>query len=143
MQNPLELKVAKTIMLLAAIYNLSLGVVVSIYPQLLLFGNPPTNFLLIILRCVGMLVGVYGIAYWFASRNPERYWPLILVGLIGKILGPLGALYYIYLGQLQPSFIWTNVFNDIIWLLPFGWILYRLFKYPQDKMAAREHIRNL
>ncbi|GAB3907730.1 hypothetical protein [Mucilaginibacter boryungensis] len=125
MQKPLKQKVAETIMLLAAIYNLCLGIIISIYPQLLLFGNPPTNFLLIILRCVGMLVGVYGIAYWFASRNPQRYWPLILVGFIGKFLGPVGAVYYVYLGQLQPNFLWVNVWNDLIWLLPFAWVIYQ------------------
>ncbi|WP_202020466.1 hypothetical protein [Mucilaginibacter mali] len=124
MQYISKLKWAKLIMLLAAIYNLFWGAVISLYPQLLLFGNPPTDFLLIILRCVGMLVGVYGIAYWFASRDPERYWPLILVGFIGKFLGPFGSAYYIYVGQLQPSFIWMNVWNDLIWLLPFAWVMW-------------------
>ncbi|MBE9664337.1 hypothetical protein IRJ16_20820 [Mucilaginibacter myungsuensis] len=115
-------------MLLAAIYNLFWGAVISLYPDILLFGNPPTPFLLIILRCVGMLVGVYGIAYWFASRDPERYWPLILVGFIGKFLGPFGTAYYMYVGQLPVSFLWVNVWNDLIWLVPFGWVMWMAVK---------------
>ncbi|RWY54352.1 hypothetical protein EPL05_06085 [Mucilaginibacter gilvus] len=115
-------------MLLAAAYNIFWGLVISAYPQILLFGNPPTDFLLIILRCVGMLVGVYGIAYYFASRDPVAYWPLILVGWIGKLLGPIGSVYYIVLGKLSPAFFWVNVWNDIIWLLPFGWIIYTAVK---------------
>ena len=87
MTNTTKLKYAKGIMFLAALYNIFWGLVISAYPQILLFGNPPTDFLLIILRCVGMLVGVYGIAYYFASRDPNAYWPLILVGWIGKLLG--------------------------------------------------------
>jgi hypothetical protein len=123
-----KLKYAKTIMFLAALYNIFWGAVISAYPQILLFGNPPTDFLLIILRCVGMLVGVYGIAYYFASRDPNTYWPLILVGWIGKLLGPIGSVYYILLGKLMPDFFWVNVFNDIIWLYPFGWVIYMAVK---------------
>lgn len=119
-----KLKYAKGIMFLAALYNIFWGLVISGYPQILLFGNTPTEFLLIILRCVGMLVGVYGIAYYFASRDPNTYWPLILVGWIGKLLGPIGSVYYIALGKLSPDFFWVNVFNDLIWLYPFGWVIY-------------------
>gem|GEM_PF-861771 len=120
-----KLKWARFIMFLAAAYNIFWGAVISIYPQIILFGNPPTNFLLIILRCVGMLVGVYGVAYYFASLDPVKYWPLILVGWIGKLLGPFGSLYYIYLHQLTPSFLIVNVFNDLIWLYPVGWVIYQ------------------
>src|ERR1700761_3322913 len=119
------MKSAKLIMLLAAIYNLVWGAIISIDPQLILFSNQETPFILILLRCIGMLVGVYGIAYYFASKDPVRYWPLVFVGFIGKLLGPPGALYYIYTGELTPSFLWVNVFNDLIWLIPFGWILYQ------------------
>jgi hypothetical protein len=133
-----KLKWAKSIMFIAAIYNLFWGTVISLYPQILLFGNPSTDFLLIILRCVGMLVGVYGIAYWFASRNPQRYWPLILVGFIGKFLGPIGSAYYIYTGKLQPNFLWVNVWNDLIWLFPFAWVMY--LAIMPSKISASEQM---
>lgn len=122
---PTKLKLAKIIMLLSAIYNLFWGALISIYPNIILFGNLPTPFLLIILRCVGMLVGVYGVAYYYCSREPEKFWPLIFVGFLGKALGPFGLAYYIYTGELQPSFLWVNVFNDIIWLVPFGWVIWQ------------------
>lgn len=124
MQTTAKLKWAKFIMFLAALYNIFWGAVISLYPQIMLFGNPSTDFLLIILRCVGMLVGVYGVAYYFASIDPYKYWPLILVGWIGKLLGPLGSLYYIWADKLAPNFLIVNVFNDFIWLYPFGWVIY-------------------
>jgi len=129
-----KLKWAKLIMLFAAIYNIFWGTVISIYPQIILFGNPSATFTLIILKCIGMLVGVYGIAYYFASKDPVRYWPLILVGLIGKILGPIGSAYYIFTGQLTSRFLYVNLFNDLIWIIPFGWILYQVWgkKLPQQ-----------
>lgn len=115
-------------MFCAAIYNLLWGAVISVYPQLILFGNPPTTYLLILIRCIGMLVGVYGIGYYFCSTDAARYWPLILVGLIGKVLGPAGAICYVALGDMPASFLWLNVFNDMIWIVPFSWVLYQVWK---------------
>ena len=123
-----KLKFARIILFTAAVYNLCWGALISVYPQILLFGNPTSAFIIILLKCIGMLVGVYGVAYYFASKDPVRYWPLVLVGFLGKLLGPPGAIYYVYTGQLTPSFLWVNVFNDLIWLYPFGWIIYQVWK---------------
>ncbi len=124
MQNATKFKLAKFLLLIAAVYNIFWGIAISIYPQIMLFGNAPTGYILILIRCIGMLVGVYGIAYYFCSTDPQRYWPLILVGFIGKVLGPIGAVYYVLKGDIKPDFLWINVFNDLIWLYPFGWVLY-------------------
>jgi len=123
-----KLRWPKLIMLLAAIYNLAWGSIISIDPQLILFGNPETPFVLILIRCIGMLVGVYGIAYYFASKDPVRYWPLIFVGFIGKVLGPIGSAYYIATGELTTRFLYVNLLNDLIWLIPFGWILWQVWR---------------
>lgn len=122
-----RLALAKLILFLAAIYNLAWGAIISFDPQLILFGNPETPFILILIRCIGMLVGVYGIAYYFASKAPVRYWPLIFVGFIGKVLGPIGSAYYILTGELTSRFLYVNLLNDLIWLIPFGWILWQVW----------------
>ena len=123
-----KLKWARIILFCAAAYNLFWGALISVYPQILLFGNPSSTFVIILLKCIGMLVDVYGVAYYFASKDPARYWPLIFVGFLGKLLGPPGAIYYVWRGELTPSFLWVNVFNDLIWLFPFGWVLYQVWK---------------
>lgn len=120
--------ISRLIMTFAAIYNIFWGVLISIDPKVILFDDSDSIFVIIVLQCIGMLVGVYGIAYYFASRDPARYWPIILVGLIGKILGPIGSLHYIFTNQLDASFFWVNVFNDVIWIFPFCWILYHVYK---------------
>ncbi len=136
MEKKQKLKWARIILACAAAYNLFWGALISVYPQVLLFGNPSSAFVLILLRCIGMLVGVYGVAYYFASKEPVRYWPLIFVGFLGKLLGPPGAIYYVYLGELKPSFLWVNVFNDLIWLFPFGWVLYQVWKGGLENIKA-------
>lgn len=110
-------------MLLAAIDNVVWGTVISIYPQIISFDYPTTDFTLILLRCIGMLVGTYGLAYYFASKDPVKYWPLIFVGFVGKLLGPIGSAYYIIKGELTIRFLYVNLLNDFIWFVPFGWVL--------------------
>ena len=55
-------------------------------------------------QCVGMIVGVYGIGYAIASADPLRHWPIILVGFLGKIFGPLGFAQALYLERLPLRF---------------------------------------
>lgn len=123
-----ELKIARLIMLLAAIYNLAWGALISLCPSVMLFGHEESAYIFILIRCIGMLVGVYGIAYYCCYLDPQRYWPLILVGFVGKLLGPFGSAYYIWKGELMKEFLVINVFNDIIWLIPFAWILLKVEK---------------
>ena len=123
-----KLKWARFILFLAAAYNIVWGIIVSLVPELILFDDVSSPFILIILRCVGMLVGVYGIAYYIASKDPAKYWSLVFVGYVGKILGPIGAFYYVYTGAIKKEFLIVNIFNDLIWLIPFTWIIYQAVK---------------
>ncbi len=74
----------------AAIYNLVWGGFVILFPMLpfRLAGMEPPNYPEI-WQCLGMVVGVYGVGYAIAATNPLRHWPIVLVGLLGKILEPI------------------------------------------------------
>ncbi len=145
MTTPSKIKLANSILFLAALYNILWGAFVSLFPELLLFGEPPTTLMLIYICCIGMLVGVYGVAYYIASTDPTKYWPLVFTGFVGKALGPFGAVYYIYLGKLSTDFfLYVNLYNDIIWLLPFAWILWEVYKgnleiKKEDKIKKSIH----
>ena len=78
-------------------------------------------------QCIGMIVRVYGVGYALAAGDPIRLWQHVLVGLLGKILGPLGFLDAALHGRLPWSAGWTIVTNDLIWWLPFGGIIYRVW----------------
>ena len=39
---------------------------------------------------VAFVATVYGVGYAVAARDPLRHWPIVFVGLLGKILGPIG-----------------------------------------------------
>jgi small multidrug resistance pump len=68
----------------AGIYNLVWGAWVVFFIGFVPLGRHSTQQLPEIWQCLGMVVGVYGIGYLIAARDPLRHWPSILVGLIGK-----------------------------------------------------------
>ena len=114
----------------AALYNILWGGFVVLFPFFIFekAGLPAPNYPEI-WQCVGMIVGVYGVGYWIASSNPLVHWPIVLVGLLGKICGPIGFLQAAMLGSFPWSFGWTILTNDLIWWVPFGLILLHARRY--------------
>ncbi len=112
------------ILVAAGIYNLVWGAWVVCFPEALFrwAGVAPINYPQV-WQCVGMIVGVYGLGYLLAARDPLRHWPIVLVGLLGKILGPVGMWWSVSHGTLPATMAWTCLTNDLIWWVPFAAIL--------------------
>ena len=108
----------------AGIYNLAWGSLAIAFPHLLfdLAGADRINYPEI-WQSVGMIVGVYGIGYLIAAYNPRTHWPIVLVGLLGKIFGPIGFAVALMRGTFPPLFGLTFLTNDLIWWVPFTMIL--------------------
>lgn len=120
-------------LILAGFYNLLWGFWVIAFPELsftLLGATPPTP--IEIWQCVGMIVGVYGIGYIIAATNPYKHWPIILVGFLGKIFGPLGFSKSLIERVFPLSFGINIIFNDLIWWIPFFLILKSVYAYYKD-----------
>lgn len=114
---------------LAGLYNLLFGAWVVIWPSSIfswLGMEPPTY--LFLWQCIGMIVGVYGIGYLVAAGDPLRHWPIVLVGFLGKIFGPIGFLQTAMMGDIPWSFGFVIIFNDLIWWIPFGAILFNAWR---------------
>ena len=123
-------------LLLAGAYNLAWGTAVVLFPAWTFrYGGLTTpahaevdpQLYLSLWQCIGMIVGVYGVGYAIAARDPLRHWPIVLVGLLGKVFGPIGAVEGALAGRLPWSILWTNLTNDLIWIVPFGLILWRVY----------------
>lgn len=124
----------------AAAYNILWGTWVILAPEMSLrlcgFVEPARYPQ--IWQCVGMIVGVYGVGYAIAAVKPLRHWPIVLVGLLGKLFGPIGMVSAVVAGDLPLSAARTIVTNDLIWWIPFTWILWEAFQThrtgsgPQD-----------
>lgn len=116
----------------AGIYNLVWGFAVICWPHFLFdltnverLNHPE------VWQCVGMVVGVYGIGYLLAARDHRTHWPIVLVGFLGKVFGPMGFAWAWYQQRLPGTWGLVILFNDLIWLVPFGLILID---------AARHHL---
>ncbi|HEX8734655.1 MAG TPA: hypothetical protein VF721_04980 [Pyrinomonadaceae bacterium] len=120
------------IFLLAGVYNIGWGLFVALNPNWLFSfaGMEPINYP-DVFACLGMVVGLYGIIYLEIARKPERGFLLAAVGLIGKILGPIGLALLIARGTWKPATIIMCVTNDFVWWIPFAlylrdsWAFYR------------------
>ena len=75
-----------------------------------------------------MIVGVYGIGYAAAAVDPYRHWPIVLVGFLGKIFGPIGFLMAALSGELPWAWGATIITNDLIWWIPFAIILWGAYR---------------
>jgi hypothetical protein len=115
----------RTVFALAALYNASWGLNAALDPQWLFryAGMPPINHPGIF-ACLGMVVGVYAILYAEVARDPERGFLLAAVGLLGKVLGPIGLVVLSATGQWPLRAAVLCVTNDFIWWIPFGIYLY-------------------
>ena len=109
---------------LAAIYNLLWGAWVVLFPQHFfdLVGMEPLRHELV-WQGMGMVIGVYGLGYWWAAQDPLTHWPIVAVGFLGKIFGPLGFVMNYAIGKVPFGFFYTLITNDFIWWIPFFLIL--------------------
>jgi small multidrug resistance pump len=119
----------KPVLIAAGIYNLLWGALIVLFPlaPFRWVGMEMPNYPEI-WQCVGMVVGVYGVGYVIAAFDPLKHYPVILVGFLGKLLGPIGFLDAAIKGRLPWTFGWVNVTNDLIWWIPFALILYRAYQ---------------
>ena len=119
----------RTWFLSAAAYNVGWGTVAGLFPSAIAsmgglgdLSHPP------LVQVIGMMVGVYGIGYYLLARDPVRYAGFIWIGLLGKVLGPLGYLWHAAQGTLPWQFGWVVLFNDVIW-----WPVFLLFAWKHAR----------
>jgi hypothetical protein len=112
----------------AGIYNLAWGAWVVLLPEELFTwaGIAPINYPQI-WQCVGMIIGVYGVGYLIAAQDPLRHWPIVAVGLLGKVFGPIGMLWSVKHGALPAGMAWICLGNDLVWWWPFALLLWHAY----------------
>jgi len=118
--NAYRVKLYRLVFALAAIYNVVYGLWACLWPRAffeimkMALPNYPGLW-----QCLGMVVGLYGVLYASAAWRPDQARLIIAVGLVGKILGPIGLAMTIHSGEWPWRTFTLVVFNDLIWWLPF------------------------
>lgn len=112
------------VLLAAGCYNIVWGAVAIFFPtQTFAFFGMDLPRYPQFWQCIGMIVGVYGLGYIIAASDSAKHWPIILVGFLGKIFGPIGFVESLLSGKLPFVFGLNIITNDIIWWIPFWFIL--------------------
>ena len=115
----------RTALLLAAAYNLGAGAFVALFPSQTFVGlGLEAQDYPEIWRCVGAAIAMQGVGYAIAAHAPLAHWPIVLVGLLGKVVAPIAFVQGALHGSLPWALGWLIVVNDLVWWPPFAVILW-------------------
>lgn len=122
--DPCRARLYRLIFLLAAAHNLAFAAWAGFGPRSFfdLFDMDPPRYPAI-WSCLGMVGGVYGLGYAYAARRLDRAFPFIALGLLGKVLGPIGWVAAVRSGEWPLRTFTLILFNDLVWWLPFALFL--------------------
>jgi hypothetical protein len=104
---------ASLVLRIAAVYNLLRSAWVVFFPGhfFRLTGLEQPNYPMI-WQGLGMVIGVFGLGYWWAASDPVRHWPIVAVGFLGKISGPFGYFQNVVAGTGPVEFGYMLFIND-------------------------------
>lgn len=121
----------------AAVYNLAFGAFAVLLPRAWFeWSGMPVPAQLYLWQCLGMVVGVYGIGYWCAANAPLRHWPIVLVGLLGKVFGPIGFVQAAWNGEVPWRASWLLLGNDLVWWPGFALLLLAAHRHHRGRRTA-------
>lgn len=115
----------RQVLVFAGAWHLILGAAMVVAPGAFfaLTRIEPLNYLQV-WQGVGVMTAVMGIGYAVAARNPLRYWPVVMIGFIPKVLGPIGYAIGLLRGTIPRAFGTLVIIHDLIWLAPFAMLLW-------------------
>lgn len=114
----------RTTLSLAGFWNLALGgFVLAFWPAPFHWFDLHEPLYPRIVQCVGLLIALLGVGYILASRDPLRHWPVVLVGLLGKVLVPLAMVEASLRSDLPWMLAVFSLAIEIVWWAPFALIL--------------------
>ncbi len=112
-------------LLLAGAYHILFAVWTNAWPfhAFDLLGIPHPNHPML-WRVLGMISGVVGFALLIAATDPIRHWLIVLLGFAKTLAATVILAFAVSAGDLPPSSLLFLPFDDLVWLVPFGAILW-------------------
>ncbi len=126
----------------AGAWHLVLGASIVIAPGafFVLTGLALPNYLQM-WQGAGIMTAVMGLGYAIAARDPLRYWPVVLIGLIPKIVAPVGVILGFWRRELPASLGTLVLVNDVAWWVPFSLLLWLAFRKEAAGVYPRSVFR--
>jgi peroxiredoxin len=76
-----------------------------------------------LVRALGLWTGVLGIGFLAAAGRPLRHWPVVLMGLLGKLACFGVIVSMVWQGVYDVGTLRVALLDGVAWLPPLGWIL--------------------
>lgn len=117
-------------LLVAAVQCLVWGLFIITLPgrSAIAYGLPEIPHELFLWQGTGLIIFLFGVGYGIAASNPYQHWAVVFVGLLAKVLGPLGMAWSVFQGEIPARVLLLIPINDVIWWIPFSVILLRSLK---------------
>lgn len=133
MKSLFTLEINQKVLRGCAYYSILWGLVITLMPRVILQVFSVDSIEVIeFWQFFGMIVGVSGIGYFIASNDPGKYWPIILVGFLGNLMGTFVFAKALAMGHLPTAFSTILLVSTAIWIIPFYYIL--LSVYDENTM---------
>ena len=112
-------------LMLAGVYHILFAAWTNIWPfhAFDILGLPHPNHPML-WRTLGLISGVVGFALLIASTDPIRHWLIVLLGFTKSVAATAIVAFAVSAGNLPPASLLFLPLDDLIWLLPFGAILW-------------------
>jgi peroxiredoxin len=123
----------KSVLAAAGLLHLAWALYVLLAPLDLFHraGFPEPNYPEMVQE-LGLLAGVFGLGCLIAAANAFRYWPLVLMALLGN-LGVLAGVVSAFLnGHAPATALWLGLLNNGLWIPSFAAILVLAYRSTLD-----------
>ena len=119
----------RTTLLLAGAYHILFAVWTNFWPfhafDILRIPHPTHPMLW---RMLGLISGVVGLALIIAAADPVRHWLIVLLGFVKSIVATVIVAVNVSSGNLPPASLFFLPLDDLVWIAPFGMILWATVK---------------
>lgn len=102
-----------------------LGIILMPGPASAIYGLSAPPHDLFLWQGTGLVIVLFGTGYLIAASSPFHHWAVVLIGLLAKVLGPIGMLVAVLRGEVSANVLWLLPVNDVIWWIPFSIIVVR------------------
>lgn len=125
------------LLLLAGFYNIGWGFFINQFPDAFYqWITMSARTAPLLTAWQGAVVIAFGIAYMLVAIYPIRLWFLLAIGILSKLFGAIGFYWIVMERAINKKYLFHIIMNDLVWLIPFGVILWRMMVVRKIK---KEH----
>ncbi len=128
----------RTALLLAGAYHIIFALWTNFWPfhAFDVLGIPRPNHPML-WRTLGLISGVVGFALLIASADPVRQWLIVLLGFAKSVAATVIVAFAVSAGNLPTASLIFLPLDDLVWLIPFGAILWATVRANTGIPASR------